>query len=106
MIEKCFEHPTAITVWVFAMHREVFIEIERDNAREIEALIAVEPNEFAVQANGSRAGGQTENSRASGRVILADEALDHERDVAGGLGAGGENKGGNASMGDVVGRHR
>src|SRR5262249_41875961 len=86
-------------------HRVVFVEVEGDDAPEVQAGFLVQADQFAVQAHGGRAGGQAQDRRAVGRVVLADQALDHQRDVARGLRGGGGGQGGDLGVGDVVRRH-
>ena len=45
-------------------------------------VFAVQADQFAVQADGRRAGRQAEDGRPAGGVVLADQALDHQRHMA------------------------
>ena len=104
-IEKGFPHPALITVRVIGRHGVIFVEVERDNAGKIEAVFLVQPDQFAVEADGRGPGRQSEHGGTAGGIVLPNQAFDQEREMAGGLGAGIENERRNLRMGDVVGRH-
>src|SRR5439155_40856 len=88
--------PTPIVIaWCGRFHREVFVEIERDEPRKVEPSLLVQTDQLAVQAHRRRAGGQAEHRGAVGRVVLPDQALDHQRDMARSLSARGKDESGN-----------
>ena len=49
--------------------------------RKIEPVFLVQADQFAVEADGRGAGGQARDRRPAGRVVLANQALDHQGDV-------------------------
>jgi len=104
-IEKGFLHPAPVTLRVVRLHGEVFVEVERYDAREVECGLAVQSDQFAVQADGSGAGRQSEHGGPAGRVVLADEAFDHQGHVPRRLRASGENERWGLGMGHVMRRH-
>ncbi len=106
VIEERLLHPTAIALGVVRLHGEVFVEVEGDDVREVEVGLAVQANEFAVQADGRGAGWQAENGGPAGAVVLADEALDHQRDVPRRPGAGGKSRRRDLGMRHDMGGHR
>ena len=45
-------------------HRPVFVEIEGDHIREAERLVAMQPNQFAIDADRCGAGGKSQHEFA------------------------------------------
>src|SRR5207248_7467233 len=76
-----------------------------DDPRKIEAGFLVQPNQLPIQSQRRGTGGQAQYGSAPGGIVLADQALDHEGHVPGGLGAGRKHEGGNLGVRYVVGRH-
>ena len=105
VVEERLVHPAVVAVRVVRRHRVVFVEVERDDPREIEPGFLVQADQFAVEADRRRAGRQPEHGRPAGRVVLANQALDHQRDVPRRLRAGGEDERGNFGVRNVVRDH-
>ena len=70
--EKIFPHEIPVGLVVRAGETDVFVEVERGDAAEIEPLVAVEANEFLVEAERRAAGGEAED----GVGFFADDAGD------------------------------
>ena len=68
MVEERLVHPAVVAVRVVRRHRVVFVEVERDDAREVEALLLVQADQLAVQPDGRGAGGQAEDGGPAGGV--------------------------------------
>ena len=102
MVEERLLHPAAVAVRVVRRHREVFVEVEGDDAREVEARFLVQADQLAVQADRRRAGRQAEHGGPAGRVVLADQALDHQGDVPRRLGAGREDQRGYSCVRNIM----
>ena len=103
--EKRLVHPAAIAVRVVGRHRVVFVEVEGDDARKIEPRVLVQPNQLTVQPDRRRARGQAEHRGPVRRVVLADQALDHQRHMARRLGGGGKDERGDFRVWKIVGSH-
>jgi hypothetical protein len=58
--EEMFAHEIVEALRVRGGQAEVFVEIEGDDTRKVEALFAVEAGEFLVHADGGAAGGEAE----------------------------------------------
>ena len=102
VVEERLPHPAVVGVRVVGRHRVVFVEVEGDDAGEVQAVLAVQPDQLAVQPDGGGAGRQAQDGGPTGGIVLADQALDHQRQVAGGLGAGVEDQGRDLGVRDVV----
>ena len=59
--EKLFAHEAVIRLRRVGSDGEILVQIEAGHARKIEAFFAMQPNQFAVDPDGSRAGRQTQN---------------------------------------------
>ena len=70
--EKIFPHEIPVGLVVRAGETDVFVEVERGDAAEIEALVAVEPDEFLIEAERGAPGGEAED----GVGFFADDAGD------------------------------
>ena len=90
VVEKGLLHPAAIALRVVRAHRIIFIEVERDDTREVEAGFVVQADQFAVEPDRGRAGRQAKDRRTVGRIVLPNDALDHQCDVVGRVDAGRE----------------
>ena len=105
VVEEGLLHPAPVALRVVRLHGIIFIEIEGDDAREVEAGLAVEADQLAVEADWRGAGGQAEDGGPAGRVVLADQALDHQRHVPRRMAACGKDDRRDLGVWDVVGRH-
>ena len=102
LAEERLVHPAEVRVGVLAGQGVVFVEVERDDAREVEILLLVEANQFAVKADGGAARGESQHGGLARGVAGADELVDLARDVLGRRGRGGEEDGRRARMGENV----
>ena len=87
---------------IVPIQTEVLVQIEADNAGEIEPCLPVQSNQLPVNADRRRSRGQPQYRRLTGRIVLPNQALDHQSDVAGGTGTTGEDKGRNPRMRHVM----
>src|SRR5262249_10411599 len=69
VVEEGLAHPAVVAVRVVRLHRVVFVEVESEDAREVEPGLLVQADQFAVQPHGGRAGGQAQDGRAVGGVV-------------------------------------
>ena len=65
VVEKRLIHPKSVALRILRRHRVVFVEVEGDDPRKIEAGL-VQADQFTIQPHGSRAGRQAKDSRLSG----------------------------------------
>ena len=105
VIEKRFLHPAPVTVRIVGVQAQVFVEIKRDHAGEIDARLFMEPEQLAVNADRGRPGRQTQNRSLARGIILADQAFNHQRHVARRLRTRGQDQGWNARVRNILGRH-
>jgi hypothetical protein len=63
----------------------ILVEVESDDVGEVESLLAVQADEFAVNADGGGAGGEAEDAVLAGAGPFADEVFDHQDDVFDGV---------------------
>ena len=82
MVEQVLPHVAVVAVDAPGPHREVLVEVERDDVRKVESFIPMESDELPVHPDGGRAGRETEHG-----VATVPGPLAHERgDAAGHLG--------------------
>lgn len=85
VIEEMLPHEAVVTLQPLRPHGEVLVEIEGDDVREGEPLLAVESDEFRVDPRRRRAGGETEDTALAGDRPRPDQvgdlAGDHDVDV-------------------------
>ena len=105
MIEKRFLHPAAIAVKIVRRQAEVFVQVKGYDAGKIETSLLVHADQRAVDANGSRAGGQSQDRRLAGGVVLPDEALNHDGNMLRCLAAGQEDQRRNSRVRYILARH-
>src|SRR5262249_29286199 len=104
VVEERLEDPPPVTLRVVRRHGEVFVEVDGDDAGEVEAGL-VQADQLPVESDGRGPGRQAEDGGPAGVVVLADEAFDHQGDVPGRLGAGGKDQGWDPGVRDVMRRH-
>ena len=63
-------------------HRVVLVEIERHDVREAQPLLAMHPDQLAVDADRRRAGGEAEHRPLAGGVASPDQRRDAVGDEA------------------------
>ncbi len=81
VIEKVLTHPAVVAVDRLRIHRPVFIEVERHDAREVESFFAVQADELAIDADRRRSGRQPQHGRLALIVSLPDEVGHFVSDV-------------------------
>lgn len=80
--EEVFLHVASERVDAVGRHRPILVEIEGHNAGEAQSFTAVHANEFAVDANRCRAGGQAKHRSGALRAPQANQfgnALGNDR---------------------------
>src|SRR5262249_24387232 len=63
VVKKRLIQPAPVTLRVLRRHRIILVEVEGDDAREIEAHLLVQPDQLAVQSHGRGAGRQAQYRR-------------------------------------------
>ncbi len=106
VVEKNLLHPEAITVRIVRRHRKIFVQVECDDAGEIQAGFLVQADELAIQSDRRRAGGQTQHRGPARRIILPDQAFDHQGQVPRSLHARRKYQGRYLGVWKVMRRHR
>ena len=81
VVEEVLPHEPVVALQAVRRHRDVLVDVERDHVREVEPLLLVHPDQLLVDADGCRAGGQTQHGRVAGARL----GLDEGADLAGGL---------------------
>ncbi len=82
VVEEGLEHPAVVALQPVGPQPVVFVQVEGNDAGEVEFLLAVQADQFAVDAHGGRAGGQAENGVVTERVPFADCVGDNPGNVA------------------------
>ena len=62
VVEEVLAHEAVVALQLVRLHREVFVEVERDDVLEREALLLVQADQLVVDARRRRAGGQAEDA--------------------------------------------
>ena len=83
VVKKGLEHPAVIALQPIALEAVIFVEVEGDDAREVEPFFAMQSNEFAIDADGGRTGRQSQHGVLTKRVSLADQIGDRLRHQSG-----------------------
>ena len=78
--EQILPHEPMVRVDAPGVHRVVLVQVEADHVREAEPLVAMHPDELAVDPDRGRAGGQAEHGAAVGGLTRADHVGDPARD--------------------------
>src|SRR5688572_24107151 len=73
MIEQMLPHEPNVALQLVRLHREVFVEVERDDVAERQAFILMQPYEFAVDAYRRAAGRQAKDAVAALLSPLANQ---------------------------------
>jgi len=60
--EEILAHEPAVRLVVRGGEADVFVEVEGRDAAEVQALLAVHPDQFLIEPQGRTAGGETEHS--------------------------------------------
>jgi hypothetical protein len=82
VVEEVLLHEAPVAVEARRRHRVVLVEVEGHDAREAEALLAVEPDELAVDADRGGAGGEPQDGASPGGAAFADDRGDAAADGA------------------------
>ena len=85
MVEQVLAHEPHVALQLVRLHREVFVEVERDDVPERQALFPVQPHQLVVDADRRAAGGQAQHAVAALGRALADERGDLRGDGLAGL---------------------
>ena len=104
VIEERLPHEAVVAVDRVLRHRPVFVEIERDDVREIERLLPMQADQLAIHADRRRAGRQPQHGLQAGRVVLADQAFDDEGHVPIDLARVAENQRGDFGLAEGLSR--
>src|SRR6478672_3047120 len=78
--EQVLPHEAVIGVDAARIHRVVLVEIEGDHTAEAQIFLAVHPDELAINSEGGRTGGQTQDGRFTRPVPALDEVSDATSD--------------------------
>ena len=81
VVEKVLEHPAVVALRRVGRHRPVFVEVERDDVRQVEPVLLVQPDQFAVNVDGRMTGGQAEDRVLAFLRFFADEVGDAAGDA-------------------------
>ena len=73
VLEQVLPHEPVVAVEALRGHRVVLVQVEGDHLGEIEALVAMEADQLAVDPHRSRSGGQTQDGRAALGAAGADD---------------------------------
>ena len=57
VVEESLVHPAVVAVQIVRLHGIVFVEVEGDDARQVEPLFAMQADQLAIQADRRAAGG-------------------------------------------------
>ncbi len=120
VVEEVLAHEPVVALQAVRRHRVVLVEVERDDVREVEPVVAVEADEAAVDADRRRAGREAEHELLPERAALDGHVGDAARDLRGevcgrledehrqalALGALADGKRGRGRGVEDVGRHR
>ena len=82
VVEEGLEHPAVVALQPIGAQAVVFVEVEGDDPRKVELLLAVHADQFAVDADRRGAGGQPQDGVVAEGVPLADRVGDDLGDVA------------------------
>ncbi len=89
LFEQVLPHEPVVAVQAPRRHRVVLIEVEGRDVGPVEALVAMEPDQLAVDPDRGRAGRESQHRRPAGRVALpyhfGDPLRDAVRDLVVGL---------------------
>ena len=91
-------HEAEVAVAVLLGHRQVFVEVKRNDPAEVQPLVLVQPDEFAVKGHRGAAGGQTQHGGLAGGVAGTDEFVDLAGQMLGRRGTAGKQRGRHAGM--------
>jgi hypothetical protein len=73
VVEELLVHEPPVALGVRARQAVVFVEIEGHDVFEAQLLLAVQPDELAVETHRGGAGGQAEHGRPAGRIVAPDQ---------------------------------
>ena len=85
VVKKVAAHERAVALGMLGCERVVFVEIKRGDVGEAQTFLAVEADEFGVDAHGRGAGGEAEDDGFLLGLALADEGGDFRGDGARGI---------------------
>ena len=83
VVEQVLPHEPVVGVDTVRRHRVILVKIERHHPGKRQALLPMEPDQLAVDADRGRAGGQAEHGVATLGVGLTDDRRDGGRHLAG-----------------------
>src|SRR5690606_38790626 len=80
VLEEVLPHVAAEAVDAPGVHRVVLVEVEGHHVAEVEPLLAMAPDQLAVDPDGGAAGRETEHRSTTHRSLLLDDLRDPRRD--------------------------
>jgi hypothetical protein len=84
VLEEVLLHPGAVRLEGRRGDGPVLVEAERDDARKVQALVAMQASQFAVHVQGRVAGREAQHGRPALGIAAADEVKDAAGDDAAG----------------------
>ena len=76
LVEQVLAHEPHVALQLVRLHRVVFVEVERDDVLERQALFAMQAHQFVVHADRRAAGRQTEHAVATFSRTLTNQVGD------------------------------
>ncbi len=104
LVEKVLVHPAVVALQTLGAEPKIFVEVERDDPRQIEPFFAVHADDFAIDAHRRAAGRQAQHGVLALGIAFADHrgdqlshvpsqilmrVKDHARQFRAGEGCGG-----------------
>jgi hypothetical protein len=85
VVKEVAAHERAVALGMLGRERVVFVEVKRGDVGEAQAFLAVEADEFGVDAHGRGTGGEAEHDGFLFSLALADEGGNFRGDGTGGI---------------------